>query len=583
MKIHAPRKHEIPSTPISFRLSRASLGFILATVLLAVLTGFSTYKNIRRGQDLMEQFLLQKGETVIRSIEAGTRTSMMHHMTEGNPLHTLISEIIRENDIAFIRIVNDKNRVIDQTASPTVPMLSAQQIDRIIRSGMPVTELHNELQIFTVSNLFQSKRHGQDTMMADSHRMSSAATSDSPDKQIISIGLITDEFNMARKHDVQHAIFMGGILFLLSSVSIYFLFLYQQIRVAKSTLTDMKLYTDNVIESIPVGLITLDAQDRVVSCNRKAEEIFRRTKEEIHGKTITETLPGCSFNCHDICNNDIDQSDEFITDDGRHIPIKISGSRLINTEGRVIGTVLILRDMSSIREMEQQLERSRRMVALGKMAAGIAHEIRNPLGTLRGFAHYFGSRPDANEESKSYANLMISEVDRLNRNVSGLLQFARPREPHFQPVDLDELIAKTVVLMESDFSNQALNFHWQRNTGITVDADPDLLLQVLMNLIKNSIHATPPGGEISLTSSEDEHYIRVTVSDTGKGMNEHEREKMFDPFFTTGKTGTGLGLAVSHQIIEQHQGVFEVETASGKGTAVTLVLPKRKRTDGGKE
>ncbi len=531
----------------------------------------------------MEHFLMQKGETVIRSIEAGARTSMMHSMSEGNPLHTLISENIRENDIAYIRIVNEKNHVIDQTASPIVPALSAQQIDRIIQTGIPVTELHNDLRIFTVSTLFQPKNHDRSIATDGSHRMFSAETPDNPDKQIISIGLFTDEFDIARRYDVHHALFMGGILFLLGSVGIYFLFLYQQIRVAKSTLTDMKLYTDNVIESIPAGLITLDAQDRVVSCNRKAEEIFRRTKEEIHGRTITEILLGCSFNCHDICRNDVDLSDEFITDDGRHIPIKISGSRLINTEGRIIGTVLILRDMSTIQEMEQQLERSRRMVALGKMAAGIAHEIRNPLGTLRGFAHYFGSRPEANKESKSYANLMISEVDRLNRNVSGLLQFARPREPQFQPVDLDALIAKTVVLMESDFSNHALDFHWQRNTGITVNADPDLLLQVLMNLIKNSIHATPPGGEISLTCSEDEHYIRITVSDTGKGMNEHEREKMFDPFFTTGKTGTGLGLAVSHQIIEQHQGVFEVETASGKGTAVTLVLPKRKGNDGGEK
>ena len=577
------QKYEIPSTPISFRLSRASLGFIFATVILAVLTGFSTYKNIRRGQNLMEQFLLQKGETVIRSIEAGHRTSMMHHMSEGNPLHTLISENIRDDDIAFIRIVNENNRVIDETASPTVSDLSAQQIDRIIRTGMPVTELHNELRIFTVSNLFQPKNHGQGTMMAGSYRMPSAGTPDDPAQQIISIGLITDEFDTARKQDMQHALFMGGILFLIGSVGIYFLFLYQAIRVAKSTLTDMKLYTDNVIESIPAGLITLDAQNRVVSCNRKAEEIFRRTKEEIQGKTITETLPGCSFNCRDICNTAVDLSDEFITDDGRHIPIKISGSCLINPEGRSIGTVLILRDMSSIREMEQQLERSRRMVALGKMAAGIAHEIRNPLGTLRGFAHYFGSRPEANEESKSYANLMISEVDRLNRNVSGLLQFARPREPQFLPVDLDELLAKTAALMESDFANHGLNFYWQRNTGITVFADPDLLLQVLMNLIKNSIHATPPGGQISLTGSESEQNIRITVSDTGSGMNEHEREKMFDPFFTTGKTGTGLGLAVSHQIIEQHQGVFEVETASGKGTTVTLVLPKRKRNDDGEK
>lgn len=581
MKIPDTQKYEIPSTPIAFRLSRASLGFIVATVLLAALTGFSTYKNIRRGQNLMEHFLLQKGETIIASIEAGARTSMMHHMSEGNPLHTLISESVRENDIAFIRIVSDKNVLIDQTSSQTISELSTQQIEHILRTGTPVTEFHSELRIFTVSNRFQPESHDRPMAMTGGHMMFSSGTPAPQGKRIISIGLVTDEFDAARRHDVQHALFMGGILFLIGSVGIYFLFLYQELRVAKSTLTDIKLYTDNVIESIPAGLITLNVQDRVVSCNRKAEELFQRSKEEIHGQNITEILTGRSIDYKNVRNSEIDQSDEFITAAGRHVPIRISGSSLVNAEGQAIGTVLIVRDMSTIREMEQQLERSRRMVALGKMAAGIAHEIRNPLGTLRGFAQYFGSQPGASEQNTAYANLMMSEVDRLNRNVSGLLQFARPREPQLVPVDLDELLAKTVVLMGSDFANHALHFEWQRDTGITLAADPDLLLQVLMNLLKNSIHATPPGGTVGLTCSEDEQHVRIQISDTGCGMSEHEREKMFDPFFTTGKSGTGLGLAVSHQIVEQHRGVFEVETAPGKGTTITLVIPKGAVNDEG--
>ena len=172
---------------------------------------------------------------------------------------------------------------------------------------------------------------------------------------------------------------------------------------------------------------------------------------------------------------------------------------------------------------------------------------------------------------------MTSEVDRLNRNVSGLLQFARPREPQLVNTNLDTLISRTVVLMENDFSRQALNFHWQCNTDIVVSVDPDLVLQVLMNLLKNSVHATSTGGEVSISTSEDEHHVRIAVSDNGKGMTEQEREKMFDPFFTTRKTGTGLGLAVSHQIIEQHGGTLEVKTAEGEGTTVTIILPKTGR------
>jgi two-component system sensor histidine kinase HydH len=226
--------------------------------------------------------------------------------------------------------------------------------------------------------------------------------------------------------------------------------------------------------------------------------------------------------------------------------------------------------------MEQQLERSRRMAALGTMAAGIAHEIRNPLGTLKGFAHYFGNQPSTTEESRNYAKLMESEIDRLNRNISGLLQFARPREPNIVKVSLDDLIGRTVALMERDFSEQGLNFHYRCNTGVNIHTDPDMLMQVLLNLLKNSIAATPEGGEVSLSTKNGTEQIRITVSDSGKGMTEQESEKMFDPFFTTRKTGTGLGLAVSHQIMEQLGGTFEVITSPETGTTVTVVLPYEK-------
>ncbi len=230
--------------------------------------------------------------------------------------------------------------------------------------------------------------------------------------------------------------------------------------------------------------------------------------------------------------------------------------------------------MSLIRDMELQLERSRRMAALGKMAAGIAHEIRNPLGTLRGFAHYFGKQAGAAEDQKRYAELMESEIDRLNRNISGLLQFARPREPNMVRVDLDKLFAKIVALMERDISEKNLNLHYQCNTDIQLESDQDMLVQVMMNLLKNSISATPPGGEISLSALEETRHVRIAVSDNGVGMTEEEREQMFDPFFTTRNAGTGLGLAVSHQFVEQLNGAFEVKTVPGKGTSVTIVLPK---------
>jgi two-component system, NtrC family, sensor histidine kinase HydH len=572
-------KHDILSSRLPFRPSRTALALILATIFLAVILAFSILQHISRAQDLMERFLLEKGETIITAIEAGMRTSMMHFMGGGDPLQTLITESSRENDIVFIRIMNSRGEVVNQTKDAPRMEFSAKDVERIMVSNVPVTRVEKQKGIFILAKRFRLHDNPSDMPMMMGRRMPMMGEyGQNLSDGIISIGLYTKEFDLARSQDIQHAFFMGAILFLVGSAGLYFLFLYQGMRVAETTLANMKLYTNNVVESIPVGIVTLDTEERIVSYNRKMEEIVGRSLDKCKGEKLTAALPGCPLDSLDVRTAAFEQSAECLASDGRNISIKIGASSLVNNDGEVIGTVLIVRDMTAIKEMEQQLERSRRMAALGKMAAGIAHEIRNPLGTLRGFAHYFGNQAGASKESKSYADLMVSEVDRLNRNISGLLQFARPREPQFVAIDLDQLITKTVALMEGDFAENELNFHWRCNAGIKFEGDPDLLLQVLMNLLKNSIHASSSGGEVSLTGSEDEHFIRITVSDTGSGMSEQEQEKMFDPFFTTKKTGTGLGLAVSHQIVEQHRGKFEVETVPGQGTVITILLPKNKRT-----
>ncbi len=566
--------HKVPSTGQSFRLSKAALGLILAAFLLVGLLAISTMANINRAQVMMEDFLVQKGESVIRSIEAGTR-SMMHHLKEGNPLQTLIVENSREENIVFIRILDSQGRVRAHTGQEVNSPLSEQELFKIMGNGPSLSNLDKKRGIFIMSRKFQLMfPEGRGKMMLKRRHQWLMNMFDWDD-MIISVGLLTTEFDLARRQDVRHSLLMGAILFLVGSAGFYFLFLYQGIRVAQTTLANMKLYTDNVIESIPAGLVSLDSGDAIVSCNRNAEEILGKSLVELQGSNIHDALPDCPFTCSEDCAEIIEYVTECINTDGKRIPVKLSGSSLLDHDGNIIGTVLIIRDMSQIMEMEKQLERSRRMAALGKMAAGIAHEIRNPLGTLRGFAQFFGAKAGEDEESKGYADLMVSEVDRLNQNISGLLQFARPREPQLAMVKVDDLFGKTVALMEGDLASHNMAFHRECNTNIEFRADPDLLLQVLLNLLKNSIGATPEGGEISLTAREEKDRVVIVVSDTGKGMTDQERERMFDPFFTTKKSGTGLGLTVSHQIIEQHNGSFEVITAPGKGTEITMFFPKR--------
>jgi two-component system sensor histidine kinase HydH len=567
-------KLSIFSPRLPFKLSRTALSLILATIFLAALLTFSTVQNINRAEDLMERFLQQKGETVINAIEAAMKTSLMHHWGEQEALHTLLTESSRANDIVFVVIADKQGNILSHTDNAPEAQMFETHRSKLLDSDMSVSSMDEETGIMVISRQLSLTPHLAQMPMMMANRGKPRNLEHLYNGAIISIGLFTEAFDAARRQDVEHAIFMGAILFLVGSAGLYLLFMYQRVRVARSTLSNMRIYTENVIESIPVGLVTLDGEDKIVSCNRKIEELLGRPFETIEGKNINDAFPDCLADISELRDSILDHSAECKTSDGKRLPVKIGGSSLVNSEGENVGTVLVVRDMSLIRDMELQLERSRRMAALGKMAAGIAHEIRNPLGTLRGFAHYFGKQAGAAEDQKRYAELMESEIDRLNRNISGLLQFARPREPNMVRVDLDKLFAKIVALMERDISEKNLNLHYQCNTDIQLESDQDMLVQVMMNLLKNSISATPPGGEISLSALEEPRHVRIAVSDNGVGMTEEEREQMFDPFFTTRNAGTGLGLAVSHQFVEQLNGAFEVKTVPGKGTSVTIVLPK---------
>ncbi len=566
----------IPEIRYPFRLSKPALALILATTLLGAILAVATARNIHREQQLMESFLLRQGLTLIRSFEAGARTSIMHQMMGSDPLDTLVTETTAEESIAYIRIVDEHGHLVSE-AGDLPPPVNITKVNLVLSQDRAITALDKNSGVFEIAREFAPLPPLMPSNQMMSRRLNHFAQSqhDSGD-QLIFIGFHTHEFDAARQQDVRHTVFMGALLFLLGSGGLYFLFLYQEMRVARATLATMRRYTENVIESMPDGLITLDETSKIISCNSKAEELIGSPQSEIEGKEMGEVLPSCPLEQLHQQKEVLEKLVLCSQKDGEEISLKVSGSQLLDPDGNRIGTVLILRDMRDIRTMEQQLERARRMAALGSMAAGIAHEIRNPLGTLRGFAQYFGSQAEKQSKSRKYADLMISEVDRLNQAISGLLQFARPREPNFNQVNVKKLLAKTEQLMFAECNSHSVSMQVEQieSENIRLQCDPDLLLQVLLNLLKNSLNATPAGGEIVLKVWQEDQTVRIQVRDNGQGMKEEERERMFDPFFTTRKEGTGLGLAVSHQIIEQHNGHFEVESAPDKGTTITIILPQ---------
>jgi len=569
-----------PKTSSSFKFSRTALVILFASLLLGILLSISTIRNLDREQSLMEDFLKREALTLIHSFEAGARTSRMHCRYGDDPLQTLVRETSRGNNIAYIRIVAENGRVAAE-AGNLPETVTKSDITGILKSdSAQLTILQREAAIFEVASEFNpvhtGRRRKQKIMQCAESCCTPVAGNLSPNKrQVIYIGLNNDDFIQAQQDDIKHSLFMGLILFLLGSAGFYFIFLYQEMRVTKTTLADMELYAENVFNSMPTGLITVDRQGHLVSCNRLAEELTKIELAKSQGHNLNHLLPAWP---ESVTSGQSDLRNLQFTGtckDGSQVPVKISSSRLRSSDGREHGRVLIFQDMSQIKDMEARLERSRRLAALGKMAAGIAHEIRNPLGTLKGFAQYFKDQAENDSESCEYADIMIGEVDRLNHIISALLQFARPREPEIKTVSARKILEQAVRLLTADFNKQAIEPKMISDENAEFQADPDLILQVLINLLKNSLAASGPGDNITLTAARDDNNITLTVKDSGKGMTPEEKERMFDPFFTTRKTGTGLGLAVSYQIIEQHNGRFEVESHLGKGTLIRIILPRK--------
>jgi two-component system sensor histidine kinase HydH len=232
--------------------------------------------------------------------------------------------------------------------------------------------------------------------------------------------------------------------------------------------------------------------------------------------------------------------------------------------------------LTEVRRLQHEVERSRRLAALGNLAAGVAHEIRNPLSSIKGFATYFRDKLMDQPQDQDTARTMIQEVERLDRVIGQLLEFARPSALKVRPVSVNELIEHSLKLVAGDAGTKNVEIKSDIPGHFPpVAMDPDRMSQVLLNLYLNAIQSMKDGGTMEVTVARDEDWkqTKVTISDNGPGIDPADQERVFDPYFTTKPTGTGLGLAIVHKIVEAHGGDVQVKSNPGKGTTVTLILP----------
>ncbi|NNL75599.1 MAG: hypothetical protein HKO68_04595 [Desulfobacterales bacterium] len=259
------------------------------------------------------------------------------------------------------------------------------------------------------------------------------------------------------------------------------------------------------------------------------------------------------------------------------VPVSVSATHITNDQGNFVGTVLILRDLSELRRLQHEIQRQEKLAAMGGLAAGIAHEVRNPLSSIKALATFFAEQFAEGSEAREAAGVMVLEVDRLNRVITELLEFARPAELNREAIDIGLLLSRSIRLIQQDATNKNIDVKLHTKNDIDpVLIDPDRLAQCLLNLYINAIQAMEDGGTLTVKCAVDRaKNVSITVSDSGQGIAPDHLSKIFDPYYTTKKKGTGLGLAIVHKIIEAHQGHIEVNSTIGEGTSFLMMIPGR--------
>jgi len=357
-------------------------------------------------------------------------------------------------------------------------------------------------------------------------------------------------------------------------------------------LADLKSYTDNILGSLTSGIVTIDLDGRVVTLNPTAELLTGFFRGEAAGRYCTELFahtPELSDLLTETLASHAPIASVPLTlrrRNGTALPIEFSTAPLKGGEGKDLGVIGVFRDVTLLRQLESDLRRSDRLAALGTLAAGLAHEIKNPLMSLLTFSRHLERKFDDPNFRERFRSVVPRELERINGIVERLLELARPARMSFTLVRLPELLERALELYVDQFDDRRVEVVREYARDVPpIQADKDALYRVFVNLVANALDAMPGGGRLTVRAGwagtgdpvpparwRPTNRVKVEVADTGIGIEPSETDRIFNPFYTTRDSGTGLGLALAHKIVQDHGGVISFKSARGRGTTFTIVL-----------
>ena len=600
-----------------------------AAGLMVIIVVTLAFHNLRLERRLMTGAMLQKAATLMQVLHSGSRASYMNDLRRDSSnndawnvhVQRIIDHLSEDPELRFLTLVDSNGKVIAHSdpqkvgSTLVLPAMDKNpgeddqpRMSFIIKTDteygrvfeavrrfypvfpvlMPMRPMRNWHQEFYQHNKGR-ERGPMMRMFPDSGK--------SGEQYLVIAGLDMTEYDKTLGR-LQMQIGMLSMAMLLVGLGGWFsLSAVQGYRVSQKTLDDMQAYTSLLIAKLPVGIIATDADGRITTWNQAVVDLTGIAKSGAIGKKPTEILPEALAAFFKATNPEPGTAHSPAQEESRRIFFGTRRCELLchpllitDSEQKYMGRVLLISDVTEIKSLEQRMRESERLAAIGRMAGGVAHEVRNPLSSIKGLALLLKNKFPPGSTEQHTAELLIQETERMNRTITEMLSLTRPAPLHATKVELQTLLQRSLELIRAEAGDNGIEASLAIGEDVLpVLGDVDRLQQVIMNVLLNGMQAMEHGGrlQISARNLQGRSEVELRISDTGKGIAPELLSQVFYPYFTTKKGGTGIGLAISQKLVADHNGSIEIESEQGRGTAVVIRLPVWRETlppqDGNKD
>lgn len=333
----------------------------------------------------------------------------------------------------------------------------------------------------------------------------------------------------------------------------------------------LKSLNDMILENMASGMLTLDNAGKVLQLNENAKSILRVENIAL-GSSLQNAIPEFLSSVQNAIGEEFETEMDGV--EGKRL-LRIRKSNLNNDFGEKQGAVIVFEDITDLRKLENRVQQSEKMAAIGQLAAGIAHEIRNPLASISGSVEMLQGGDSRSDDEKKLMSIVIKEIDRLNKLITEFLDFARPQDVRLMELDVSQLVKEMIDELQFVPSAKDIDYDIDITPQLRIQGHRDKLKQAFLNILINAVQAMEnrPVRRLTVTAKRAAEQVIVTVEDSGSGIDEKVLKKIFEPFLTTKAKGTGLGLAVVHSIMSAHKAAVDVKSTKGEGTTFTIVFP----------